>query len=594
MADSLIHQATSCDLQATYRLGQPIHSERHVNIVCIGAGASGLLLAYKLQKHLQNFSLTVYEKNPEVSGTWFENRYPGCACDVPAHNYTWSFEPKLDWSAVYASSKEIFEYFDSFATKYHLKQYIKTEHQVVGATWDSGRGGYDVKIRDIRAGQEISHFCDILINASGILNNWRWPAIPGLDKYEGTLLHTANWDDSVNLAGKHVGLIGNGSSGIQVLPKIQPIASHVTTFIREPTWVSPVQGLEQHIYSEEERRDFQQKSGVLTEYRKNIERGLNGQFGIFLKNSKPNTDTRDYFLSQMREKLQNKYLEERLIPNWSVGCRRLTPGVGYLESLGKENVTVVYGEINSVTERGCKSDNGNEYPVDILICATGFDTTFKPRFPLIGPIGTNLQDEWKEEAQSYLGIAAPGFPNYLIFLGPNSPIGNGPVLCAVEAQADYMLRLIDRYQTHNIKSFAPTGEAVSDFIAHKDNFMTQSVWADPCRSWYKNRPDGPVTALWPGSSLHYIEALMELRIEDWEVKYTGNRFAWLGNGYSQTELDPTADWGYYIREKDDGAPLSRAGKRKLLTKSGTMTASAGVNFTGKRDDEVFVGEGPNL
>jgi hypothetical protein len=157
-----------------------------------------------------------------------------------------------------------------------------------------------------------------------------------------------------------------------------------------------------------------------------------------------------------------------------------------------------------------------------------------------------------------------------------------------------MLKLIDRYQTHNIKSFAPTGEAVSDFIAHKDNFMTQSVWADPCRSWYKNRPDGPVTALWPGSSLHYIEALMELRMEDWEVKYTGNRFAWLGNGYSQTELDPTADWGYYIREEDDDAPLSRAGKRKLLTKSGTMTASAGVNFTGKRDDEVFAGERPNL
>jgi hypothetical protein len=323
---------------------------------------------------------------------------------------------------------------------------------------------------------------------------------------------------------------------------------------------------------------------------------LNGQFGIFLKDTKPNNDTHDYMLSQMKEKLQNPYLEERLIPKWSVGCRRLTPGVGYLESLGKENVTVVYGEINAVTENGCLCDNGKEYPIDVLICATGFDTTFKPRFPLIGPDGRNLQDEWKDEAQSYLGVAAPNFPNYLIFLGPNSPIGNGPVLSAIEAQADFMLKLIDRYQTHNIRTFAPTQEAVSDFIAHKDEFMARSVWADPCRSWYKNRPDGPITALWPGSTLHYIEALMELRVEDFDIKYAGNRFAWLGNGYSQTELDPTADWGYYIREVDDDGPASRAGRRRLLTKSGTVQSNAGINFAGNvaKVEEPNVEERANL
>ena len=384
------------------------------------------------------------------------------------------------------------------------------------------------------------------------------------------------------------------SSGIQVLPKIQPITSHVTTFIREPTWVSPVQGLEQHIYSAEEQLDFEHKAGHLTEYRKSIERGLNGQFGIFLKETKPNLDTHSYMLSQMKEKLQNEYLEERLIPKWSVGCRRLTPGVGYLESLGKENVTVVYGEIEKVTEAGCVCDNGNEYPIDVLICATGFDTTFKPRFPLIGPDGKNLQDEWKDEARSYLGVAAPEFPNYLIFLGPNSPIGNGPVLSAIEAQADFMLKLIDRFQTHNISTFAPTQDAVSDFIAHKDSFMSRSVWADPCRSWYKNRADGPITALWPGSTLHYIEALMDLRVEDFEIKYHGNRFAWLGNGYSQTELDNTADWGYYIRETDDDPPASRGGKRRLLTKSGTILSNVGINFTGKRADEEKVEERANL
>jgi cation diffusion facilitator CzcD-associated flavoprotein CzcO len=133
-----------------------------------------------------------------------------CACDVPAHNYTWSFEPKLDWSGVYAGSKEIFNYFDTFANKHGLKSFIKTEHQVAGAYWNHEKGGYDVKIKDLKTNTEISDHCDVLINASGILNNWRWPAIPGLQKFKGTLLHTANWDDQVNLEGKHVGLIGNG------------------------------------------------------------------------------------------------------------------------------------------------------------------------------------------------------------------------------------------------------------------------------------------------------------------------------------------------------------------------------------------------
>jgi cation diffusion facilitator CzcD-associated flavoprotein CzcO len=368
-----------------------------------------------------------------------------------------------------------------------------------------------------------------------------------------------------------------------VLPTIQPKVSKVTTFIREPTWVSPVQGLEQHVFSDQEKYEFATKPGKLLEYRKTVEAGLNGQFGIFLKNTQINTETHDYMKSQMQEKLQNPYLEERLIPEWSVGCRRLTPGVGYLEALGKPNVKTVYGEILEITEKGCKCDDGNEYPVDVLICATGFDTGFKPRFPIIGPDGKNLQDVWSGTAESYFGLAAPGFPNYLIYLGPNCPIGNGPVLCAIECQADYICKLLDRYQTHNITQFSPKQEAVDDFIAHKDFFMKRTVWEDPCRSWYKAAgPEGKVTALWPGSTLHYMEAIQDLRLEDWDIKYEGNRFAYLGNGYSQTEIDPTADWAYYIREYDDGEPLSLAGRRKLQNKSGTVQKNETVSFTGAK------------
>ncbi|KAG7126384.1 putative sterigmatocystin biosynthesis monooxygenase stcW like protein [Verticillium longisporum] len=585
MADLLLPKTMHAgDRDASRRLDGPIHSEKHIRVICVGAGASGLLVAYKMQKHFQNFSLAVYEKNEAVSGTWWENKYPGCACDVPSHNYTWSFEPKLDWSAVYPPAKEIFAYFEGFTRKYALYQYVKLQHQVVESSWNHQDGGYDVKIKDLATGAIVEDHCDVLINAGGILNNWKWPAIPGLDKYRGVLLHTANWDESVSLEGKHVGLIGNGSSGIQVLPAIRDQCKKVTTFIREPTWVSPVQGLEQHRFSEEEKREFVENPAALLEYRKNIESGLNGQFGIFLKNNRINRDTHTYMTQQMKEKLGDAYLEEKLIPDWSVGCRRLTPGVDYLESLTKPNVSVVYGEIKSLGERGPIGEDGREHPVDVLICATGFDTSFRPRFPIIAPSGENLQDKWSGTPESYLGIGVAGFPNYFNMLGPNCPIGNGPVLSAIEAQADWMLKVIDRLQSTNAVQIAPKEQAVRDFVEYKEWFMTKTVWSDPCRSWYKPRADGPVVALWPGSTLHYIEALKEVRFDDLDIVHAGNRFAWLGNGYSQTELDNSADWAFYIRNRDDDAPLTTGGRRKVLSKSGTVKSRDIVVFSGKRDE----------
>jgi cation diffusion facilitator CzcD-associated flavoprotein CzcO len=258
---------------------------------------------------------------------------------------------------------------------------------------------------------------------------------------------------------------------------MQTVVGQLTTLVREATWIAPPFGMDQHIYSEEEKRAFADKPQVLEELRKANESGLNSIFGLYLQNHEIQNSMRETFTEQMKNKLKrNEWLQEKLIPQWGVGCRRLTPGIGYLETLAKPSVKVVFGEIESMTEMGCKCNDGKEYPVDILICATGFDTSFKPRFSLIGLRGRNLQDEWAKESRSYLGLAAPNMPNYMIFLGPNCPIGNGPVLSAIECQADYMLALCDRWQTENIHSFTPKKEAVTDFLAHTDNFMKQTIW----------------------------------------------------------------------------------------------------------------------
>lgn len=208
---------------------KPIHTPtRKLKVICIGAGASGLLIAYKLQRHFDDFELNVYEvrthpdgtpstmitdsrqKNKDVSGTWYENRYPGCACDVPSHCYTWSFEPKTDWSSTYASAKEIHQYFAGFAKKYQLGRYIKLEHEVIGATWDEAAAQWHVKIRQGTTEILVEDSCHVLLNAGGILNAWKWPAIPGLENYKGTLVHSAAWPEDLDLTGKVVGLIGNG------------------------------------------------------------------------------------------------------------------------------------------------------------------------------------------------------------------------------------------------------------------------------------------------------------------------------------------------------------------------------------------------
>lgn len=189
--------------------------------------------------------------------------------------------------------------------------------------------------------------------------------------------------------------------------------------------------MEATTFTPEEKHIFATKPGVLNEYRKGIERGVNGQFGFFFKHTNSQKEVRENMTQQMKLKLGNADLERVLIPEWPVGCRRITPGVNYLESLTADNAEVVYGNINAVTERGPICDDGKEYPVEVLICATGFDTSFRPRFPVVGPEGNNLQDAWQKEPHSYFGIGAANIPNYLMFLGPNSPIGNGPVLSAI-------------------------------------------------------------------------------------------------------------------------------------------------------------------
>ncbi|KAI9163089.1 GDP-mannose transporter [Paramyrothecium foliicola] len=555
------------------RRDEAIYNERHVKVICVGAGASGLCLAYKLQRSFRSFSLKIYEKNSGVGGTWFENRYPGCACDVPSHNYVFSFEPKADFTSVYAGSEEIQQYFEDFVQKYDLNKYLRLCHLVEETTWHEDKGQWEVVTKNLLTGEATSDWCHILIHACGYLNKPAWPKIPGIDDYEGIKVHSANYDTSISLENQDVLLIGAGSSAVQILPAIQPIVKSVTIFIRSPTWMLPDISTESGKIPPEEIDKLVKNPESLLELRQNNERTMNSIFSLYLKGTVLQDLCRDLLESEMRKIFNgDKEAEEKLIPNFAVGCKRVVPsGFRYLRALRKENVRIVYSGVQSITSSAAVSEEGHAYPGDVMICATGFDTSYVPRYPIYGREGRNLQTEWAESIMGYMGVGISEFPNTFTFLGPYTPVSNGPTLIAIEAQADYICSLIDRYQTEPIHSIATKKAACIDFKVHVASFMDKSVWTDNCRNSHNNHKiGGRVPTTWPGSTLHYLEALREPRWDDWEITYTGNRFSWLGNGISQTEWDSTADLGYYIKQRDDAAWNSRWKRTKAVNQSGTM------------------------
>ncbi|OAL04210.1 putative monooxygenase [Phaeosphaeriaceae sp. SRC1lsM3a] len=533
---------------------------RPIRVICIGAGATGLDLAYKMERHLKNFNLQIYEKNPELGGTWFENTYPGCACDIPAHIYEYEWAPNPNWSQFYASQPEILQYFRDTATKFDLEKFIKYDSEVVEARWNEEKGQWLVKIRNRSTGATAEDWCHFLINGGGFLNNWQWPQIEGLQSFQGPLLHSASWDNNVDLAGKRVAVIGNGSSGIQLVTAIQPVAAHLTTFIRSPTWIATTLGQDfagpngaNFDYTEAQKREFLDHPEKLVAYRKAIEADLNGGFPSALHDSPEQAQAREALTKMMRARLgKDNPFVDRVIPSFGVGCRRPTPGVGYLEALTEKNVRVVFDPISSVVPQGIQLATGEIIELDAIVCATGFNVSWKPRFPVIGRNDIDMRDQWSERPTAYLSMAVPNFPNYILYMGPNGPLSHGSALPSIEHITKYVIKLLCKAQTEGYKSFVPSQKALNDFISHADTFLTRTVWNAKCRSWLKGgKEDGPAL-VHPGSRLHWFHMLMSPRWEDWEwTTENQNRFAYLGNGFTTMEAEGR-DKAFYFGDPDQG------------------------------------------
>ncbi|OIW35313.1 FAD/NAD(P)-binding domain-containing protein [Coniochaeta ligniaria NRRL 30616] len=562
--------ASTASQYGTYKVREePLGSTKPIRIVLIGAGASGLNMIRTLRLGLTSYELVVYEKNEDIGGTWFENRYPGCRCDVPSHNYQFSWRPNHEWSNFFSPAKEIQEYLCKICDEEGMRDTIKTSHRVSSARWNEEKGIWNITVRNTKTNEEFDDYATFLLDGTGILNNWTWPDVPGLQDFQGTLIHTACWPEDFDHRGKVVAVIGNGSTGVQLVPEIQPGAEKLYHIVRTPTWVIPprrqamlVMGNAKDILSEielDEKENFSQATiarfksdpDFYRRFVKGIEREVNNGFPVILKDGPVQAFARAKVVEYMTAMLGgDEVLCKKLIPTFALGCRRLTPAPGYLQSLVQPNVSVITEGMKRIVPEGIELHSGEVLKVDAIICATGFNLSFCPRFPLVGRKG-NLQESWRQEVpKAYMSCAVAGLPNYFTFLGPNGPIGHGSVFTLTEHIAKYICGIIKKCQTEGIKSIVPSQAAVDDYFEHITTFMPRTAWASSCRSWFKGgKEDGPVVALHPGSRIHFFHMLERFRGEDWEYVYDNdrqNRFEYLGNGFSTKELDPSVDSTWYL------------------------------------------------
>ncbi|KAK0845165.1 hypothetical protein LTR03_007663 [Friedmanniomyces endolithicus] len=531
-----------------YRIREESYgTKRPVRVVLMGAGASTLNFLKKAEEQMKNVKITVYEKNHDVGGTWLENRYPGCACDIPSVNYQFSWKIKL-WTHFYSYSPEIWSYLKGIYDEHDfIEKYVKLQHQLESAVWNSEAGVWRFKVRNLKTGTVSEDEAEFFINAGGVLNAYRFPDIPGLHDFKGKLMHSAAYDEGYAIEEKRVAVIGAGSSGVQIVAKLSKTASHIFHWIRSPIWITA--GFAQtwagkdganFEYTPEQMEYLQSNPKKYLEYRKQIENELNQRFKFILKGSEEAKAAREFSYEQMARHLKNDpSLVDKIIPKtFNPGCRRPTPAPGYLDALVAPNATIFTDAIGSITEKGFTDHEGNEHECDAIICATGFDTSWRPRFPLVNGQGVDLRDFWAKDVTSYLSIGIPTYPNHFTFCGPYGPLGHGSFMPLIERWTTYMFDVISKAQEENIKSFTPRLDLSLQFRQHADLFLQRTAWTSACRSWFNQGKQDGQAAIYPGSRLHFLHLLERPRYEDFEMEYwDSNRFAFMGNGFDEREFD---------------------------------------------------------
>ncbi|PLB51297.1 FAD/NAD(P)-binding domain-containing protein [Aspergillus steynii IBT 23096] len=501
-------------------------------VVIIGAGISGLCMAIDLLRKTSCRNFVILEKGSQVGGTWFDNKYPGCACDVWSTLYSFSFAQKSDWSRAYPGQEEILQYIISVAERFGLFKYIRFNSAVQEARWDDEKQHWtvDVEVGGAKDRQYIESYqitTNFLVSAVGQLNAPYWPSLTGLDEFTGKLMHSARWDWSYDFTGKRVAVIGNGATAVQIVANIAPSVSQLTVYQRTPNWVNPrndapLSSLHQFLLSRIPPLRWLKRS-LQMQIRELTHLALAHPTSVF------SDYVRNKSIASMKAQLPDKpEYWDKLVPKYAPGCKRILVIDDYYSTLNRKNVALDTRPIRGLTEQGVQTDDGAEAEFDLIVLATGFRAVeFMHPIRVFGKNGRPLSEIWKDGAAAYKGATVEDMPNFGMLFGPNTSLGHNSIILMIEAQSRYLSTLIQGVvkakKSGKSLAITPRPEVVQRYNEEIHARLEKTSLADPnCHSWYKTE-SGKITTTWPGTAVQYQREMSRVCWEDYVVEGTGKQ-----------------------------------------------------------------------
>ena len=465
----------------------------HVRVVILGTGFSGLGMAIRL-KQSGNEDFVVIEQAADIGGTWRDNTYPGCACDIPSHLYSFSFALNPYWSRAYSPQREIWDYLRRCAKDYGILPHILWNNKLLGASWSEDEQRWHISASQ---GQLTA---DLLILGNGPLSEPSLPLIPGIERFEGVMFHSAQWNHDYDLTGKRVAVIGTGASSIQFVPKIQPQVSHLSLFQRTPPWILP---RHDHRIPSWQRAMFRILPFTQRFARTKIywQQELIALGFIY----RPNMLESGMRLSRsyLEKQVKDPVLRAKLTPQYTIGCKRVLLSDDFYPALTQPNVEVITDRIREVQANSIVTEDGLEHEIDAIIFGTGFHVTDSqlPQY-IRGRDGRSLADHWHAGSSAYFGTTISGFPNLFLLIGPNTGLGHNSMVFMIESQLNYILDCLRTMDRRNLGVVEVRPEIHEAFNREMQKRMQGTVWTSGCKSWYLDA-NGHNTTLWPGFTFEY-------------------------------------------------------------------------------------------
>ncbi|MFE2419107.1 flavin-containing monooxygenase [Streptomyces hokutonensis] len=481
----------------------------HVRVAVIGSGFGGLGAAVRLRREgVTDF--VVLERADSVGGTWRDNSYPGCACDVPSHLYSFSFAPNPDWPRTFSGQEHIRGYLEHVTDVFRLRPHLRFNSEVKMMTWDAERLRWDI---ETSGG---SYSADLVVSATGPLSDPKIPDIPGLDSFPGKVFHSARWDHDYDLRGKRVAMVGTGASAIQIVPSIQPEVERLTLFQRTPPWVMP--RVDRAISGAE--RALHRALPFTTQARRGLLWGLRElQVQAFTKRPNELGMVEQLAKRNMARSIKDPALRAKLTPDYRIGCKRILLSSAYYPALAQPNVDVVTSGLSEVRGSTVAGADGSTAEVDAIVFGTGFHVTDMPIADrVVGADGRTLAEAWQGGMQALRGASAAGFPNWMTIIGPNTGLGNSSMILMIESQLNYMadyVRQLDVLGGQVALDARPA--AVDAWNRRVQERMKRTVWnTGGCTSWYLDA-NGRNTTIWPGTTTEFRTATRRVNLAEYEV-----------------------------------------------------------------------------